>query len=71
MAKGVTRWFPRHVEPVRHGEYECRVQFSRSLPCFRWRLQWDGKGFLVPFPMIVHHWRGQTKRAAKEQPHDR
>lgn len=63
--KGKTRWFPRHIEPVRPGQYECAVR----LPGIRhalvlWSLVWDGKGFLVPVPMSVHQWRGLTKRAA-------
>lgn len=64
MSAGKTRWFPRDVSPVRNGQYECIVQISRSVPPLRWPLEWDGTGFLVPFPMIVHRWRGQTKRAA-------
>jgi hypothetical protein len=28
-----------------------------------WRLEWDGTGFLVPFPMMVQCWRGMTKAA--------
>jgi len=67
MAKGKTRWFPRHVEPVRHGEYECLVRLTSNAPLFFWRLRWDGKGFLVPFPMVVKFWRGRTK-AATHQP---
>jgi hypothetical protein len=63
--KGRTRWFPRGVAPVRLGEYECLVQISRSLPNLLWRLEWDGIGFLVPCPMIVNHWRGQTRAAKK------
>jgi hypothetical protein len=30
-----------------------------------WDLEWDSKGFLVPFPMVVYQWRGQTKKAAR------
>jgi hypothetical protein len=26
-----------------------------------WELEWDGKGFLVPMPMVVHQWRGLAK----------
>lgn len=63
--KGRTRWFPRDVHPVRHGEYQCLVRISSSVPLIDWRLQWDGVGFIVPFPMVVHYWRGLTKSAAK------
>lgn len=63
--KGRTRWFPRNCHPVRNGEFECLVRISSSLPLFRWMLPWDGKGFLVPFPMQVVHWRGLTKKAAQ------
>lgn len=61
--KGRSRWFPRQAVPVRNGVYECQVQISRSVPCLRWYLEWDGKGFLVPFPMVVVWWRGMTKKA--------
>jgi hypothetical protein len=62
--KGRTKWFPRHVRPVRPGFYECAVRLTsmqRSL--MLWQLEWDGKGFLVPVPMVVHQWRGLTKKA--------
>lgn len=62
--KGRTKWFPRHITPVRNGEYECLVRITSSAPLFRWQLPWDGHGFLVPFPMVVRFWRGQTKAAA-------
>ena len=62
-AKGKTRWFPRHVTPVRNGFYECRVRIMGGF-LGTWLLQWDGKGFLTPFPMNVFYWRGQTKKAA-------
>lgn len=64
--KGRTKWYPREVHPVRNGVYECAVQISRSVPPFRWELEWDGTGFLVPFPMIVRHWRGLTRAAFRE-----
>lgn len=68
MAKGKTRWFPRHVVPVRNGEYECLVRLAglpnRLVP---WRLEWHGPhGFLVPCPMVVKFWRGQTLAAFKK-----
>ncbi|MFN8995338.1 MAG: hypothetical protein ACK5X3_16960 [Pseudomonadota bacterium] len=65
--KGRTKWFPRHVRPVRPGFYECGVRITsmqRSLMLCR--LEWDGVGFLVPCPMAVHQWRGMTKKAAKK-----
>lgn len=61
--KGKTRWYQQGVDPVRRGFYECAVQISRSLPCILWSLEWDGIGFLVPCPMIVRQWRGQTLKA--------
>ena len=66
MPKGVTPWFPRHVRPARLGTYECVVRISSSVPALLWRLEWDGTGFIVPFPMMVDHWRGLTKRAHAE-----
>ena len=63
-AKGKTRWFPRALQPVRRGEYECAVRISRSVPPILWNLEWDGVGFRVPCPMVVEHWRGLTKTAA-------
>ena len=65
-AKGKTRWFPRHVHPVRNGQYECRVRIMGGLVGL-WPLVWDGKGFVVPFPMVVYHWRGLTKSAAQQK----
>jgi hypothetical protein len=64
MAKGKTKWYPRDIHPMRNGEYECSVRISNSVPLILRRLKWDGKGFLVPFPMVVHSWRGLTKQAA-------
>jgi len=63
MTKGKTKWFPRDIRPVRNGEYECLVRITSSAPLYAWPLPWDGKGFLVPFPMVVVRWRGQTKHA--------
>ncbi len=60
--KGRTRWYPRHVHPVRNGTYECIARIAPRVNV-RWQLEWDGKGFLVPFPMAVHWWRGMTKAA--------
>jgi len=57
-----TPWFPRDVKPVHHGTYECAVRISSSVPALLWQLDWDGVGFLVPFPMVVLHWRGLVKR---------
>jgi hypothetical protein len=66
MTKGKTNWYPRHIHPVRNGLYECRVRIIGGLNGL-WDLEWDSKGFLVPFPMIVYAWRGQTKQAARGQ----
>lgn len=60
-----TKWFPRSAHPVRNGAYECMVQISRSVPLLLWELEWDGKGFLVPCPMVVKSWRGLTRKAFK------
>lgn len=64
--KGKTKWYPRHVHPVRNGIYECAVRISSTAPLFLWMLEWDGAGFLVPFPMVVRKWRGQTKKSAHD-----
>jgi hypothetical protein len=54
-----TRWFKRHEHPVRNGLYECAVRISNMQSVlFLWNLEWDGKGFLVPCPMVVVQWRG-------------
>lgn len=68
MAKGKTNWFPRHIQPVRNGKYECSVRISSSVPLMLWDLEWDGKGFLVPVPMVVHSWRGLKKARAAQIP---
>jgi hypothetical protein len=60
--KGKTRWYPRHVHPVRVGTYECVVRIMGGF-FTRWMLEWDGVGFRVPFPMGVYKWRGQTYKA--------
>lgn len=60
-----TRWFPHSVKPVRVGTYECAVRITSSAPLILWMLEWDGSGFLVPCPMVVHHWRGLTKTSAE------
>lgn len=65
--KGKTQWYPRHQAPARQGVYECRVMITSNAPLFRWMLEWDGKGFVVPFAMKVFHWRGQTKAAYDAQ----
>lgn len=62
--KGRTKWLPRHVHPVRPGFYECGVLIcSAQRTLMLTRLEWDGVGFLVPFPMVVRQWRGMTKKA--------
>lgn len=57
-----TRWFPRNTPPVRPGVYECGVRWTSAMrhPVL-WHLEWDGKGFLVPVPMVVHQWRGLAR----------
>jgi hypothetical protein len=60
--KGRTRWYGPGLRPVRVGFYECHVRImGGARGC--WMLEWDGIGFLVPFPMVVLHWRGMTKAA--------
>lgn len=61
--KGKTKWYPRRLEPVRNGEYECIVRISCSAPLFRLVIPWDSIGFLVETPMMVIWWRGLTKKA--------
>lgn len=66
-----TPWFPRTTPPMRPGRYECGVRFTSAIPnLVLWQLEWDGKGFLVPMPMVVHQWRGlaeqpKTQRSSK------
>ena len=64
--KGRTKWLPRSVQPVRVGEYECAARITSSAPPFLVRLPWDGKGFIVPIPMVVLRWRGLTKKAHQD-----
>ena len=61
MSKGLTRWYPRSVAPVRVGMYDCGVRIAPGVVVLR-RLEWDGIGFLVPFTMTVVQWRGLTKK---------
>ena len=65
--KGRTRWMPRDITPVRSGGYECIVRLCAGAYAI-WpdKLTWDGKGFLVPFPMVVVKWRGMTRKAHHE-----
>lgn len=59
-----TNWFPRTTPPVRPGVYECAVRFTSAIPAFvLWDLEWDGQGFRVPMPMVVHQWRGLRARS--------
>lgn len=55
-----TKWLERETPPTRPGLYECAVLLcglQRGL--INWGLlEWDGKGFLVPCPMVVRKWRG-------------
>ena len=63
---GRTRWrtLRQHGYPFHHGEYECAVRItSAQRGLFVWKLRFDGKGFLVPLPMIVVQWRGLTRKA--------
>ena len=54
-----TPWFPRTTPPVHPGRYECGVRWTSAMRSLvLWELEWDGKGFLVPMPMVVHQWRG-------------
>lgn len=64
--KGHTPWFERHERPVRPGLYECLAWFTSSAPSGIWMLEWDGKGFRVPFPMVVDYWRGLTAKGLKQ-----
>lgn len=63
-----TPWFPRDTPPTRPGFYGCGVRWTSAMPTLTlWKLEWDGKGFLVPMPMVVRQWRGlarQPRRAA-------
>ena len=72
--KGRSKWFKtKDTYPVRPGVYECGVRFTSALPrLMLMKLEYDGRGFLVPFPMVVPIWRGMTKKAhdaaMKEKP---
>lgn len=58
-----TPWFPRNTPPTRPGLYECGVRWTSAMPTLAlWALEWDGVGFKVPIPMVVHQWRGLAKR---------
>lgn len=57
-----TAWIPRTTKPVYHGVYECSVMLTSCAPNFLWELEWDGVGFKVPCPMVVHAWRGLAKK---------
>lgn len=58
-----TPWFPRSTPPVRPGFYECGVRWTSAMPTLTlWVLEWDGKGFKVPMPMVVHQWRGLVRK---------
>ena len=59
-----TPWFQRDTKPVHRGTYECAVKISSGVPTLLWQLEWDGVGFLVPFPMVVLYWRGLVRRPA-------
>lgn len=60
--KGRTKWFPRHVAPVRNGLYEVTIRLCAGAYA-RYMGEWDGVGFLLPYMQVVR-WRGQTKSAA-------
>lgn len=62
---GHTPWFPITTKPVNPGVYECIAWFTSSAPSSIWDLEWDGKGFLVPIPMVVDYWRGLTAAGLK------
>ena len=57
-----TPWFSRDQWPVNHGFYECHAKITSSAPPFKFDLEWDGVGFLVPFPMVIVRWRGLKHR---------
>jgi hypothetical protein len=39
------------------------VRFTSAIPSLVvWELEWDGKGFLVPIPMVVYQWRDLAKK---------
>lgn len=54
-----SRWFPRTTPPARPGPYECGVKLTNGARVLiLWVLEWDGRGFRVPCPMVVVKWRG-------------
>ena len=58
------RWRSRNTNPKKPGMYQCGVRITSSQrKLFLWELEWDGVGFLVPFPMMVHQWRPMAERA--------
>lgn len=64
MPKGLTRWYPHKVKPVREGIYECVIRVSRYGPMYRTTYRWDGQQFITGWPWsIVVFWRGQTRAA--------
>ena len=63
--KNKTKWFPRSIEPVRNGNYECAIRIMGGFHAIDY-LAWDGKGFIVTLPSRVIRWRGATKKAHLE-----
>ena len=64
--KDRTKWFKtKQTYPVRPGFYECGVLFtSAQRKLMLMNLEYvDGRGFRVPWPMVVPVWRGMTKKA--------
>lgn len=64
ISKGLTRWYPRSIAPVREGWYECAVSVTTNAPPFVYFMFWDGRGFRAQIPMVVRQWRGLTQKAA-------
>lgn len=62
-----SRWYRRHQPPTRPGAYECLAKITSSAPAFLFDLEWDGKGFIVPIPMVVQWWRGLKHRPRGEK----
>lgn len=61
------KWRKRNEHPKKPGMYECAVQWTSAMPKLAtWNLEWDGHGFLVPFPMVVHWWRPLPKEKAND-----
>jgi len=64
----ITQWHERKTPPTRKGFYECAVRvcgIQRNLIIWG-LLEWDGVGFIVPMPMVVHKWRGLAKELRGE-----